>query len=136
MPVFLTPAMLNICVALDAMDEESGCLEVVVASHEFGRFDHVLLDADGRRLPAVPSRRCNVPMRIGVDPDRLSVILDRRALTPAVLALGDLVVFHGNSIHRSSANRSARPRRAVICCFYAKSNSPVRLISPLGEVTA
>jgi len=133
---FLTPDMVNICIALDSMDEGNGCLEFVPGSHKFGRLDHALLDPDDRRLPVGDSRVSGVPIRIGVDPDRLSLILTRHHSLAVALTPGDVVAFHGNSIHRSGVNRSPRPRRALICCFYAESNAPVKLTPPTEPLPA
>ena len=39
-----------------------------------------------------------------------------------MLAPGDAVIFHANTLHRSDQNRSDRRRWTFLCCYNAVSN--------------
>ena len=39
---------------------------------------------------------------------------------------GDALLFHCNLLHRSDANNSNKPRRAMICCYNTKDNNPFK----------
>lgn len=85
--------------ALDDMDLENGCLEVIPGSHRLGLAARLQLGPDGYKpvsghgLPAPPH------------PDRA------RRLP---VEQGTLILVHGRTWHASGPNRSPRPRRALI----------------------
>jgi phytanoyl-CoA hydroxylase len=95
------PSVLTIWMALDPVDEENGCLRYVRGSHLRGLRPH--------------SRSNVLGFSQGITdygPD------DEAQEAPIHLEVGDVVVHHGNTIHRANANRSAtRHRRAfaMVC---------------------
>lgn len=98
----LRPAnVATLWLALDAADEENGCLRYVVGSHRRGIRPHSATKVLG--------------FSQGISdygPDDLS---QEQAV---LLRLGDLVAHHGETIHRAEANRSAgRHRRAFAMVF-------------------
>jgi hypothetical protein len=84
-------------VALDDMDEENGCLEVVPQSHTSGLGTRLVLGDQGfaplgrGAPPPAPERARRLPME-----------------------KGSIVFVHGRTYHASGPNRSDRPRRALI----------------------
>jgi ectoine hydroxylase-related dioxygenase (phytanoyl-CoA dioxygenase family) len=86
--------MLSFMIALDDTDVENGCLRLLKGSHKLGRLDHVQITAGQNTT----------------DPERMPHILKKYPLVDCVLAPGDAVIFHGNTLHRSDQNRSDRRR--------------------------
>ena len=86
--------------AVDACDEENGCLEVVPRSHG---------------LPLL----CHVPADTSLSfTDQTIPVPDGYAPVPVVMAPGDVLFFHGNMIHGSGPNRTTdRFRRALIAHY-------------------
>ena len=84
----------------------NGCLKLLKGSHLLGRLDHVQL----------------TPGQNTTDPDRMPHILAKYELVECVLAPGDAVIFHANTLHRSDQNRSDRRRWTFLCCYNAVSN--------------
>lgn len=102
----LAPKMLSVMIALDATDAENGCLKLVRGSHKLGRLDHLQV----------------TPEQNAADPERMPHILAAHETVDCVLAPGDAVVFHANTLHRSDQNRSERRRWTLLCCYNAISN--------------
>jgi hypothetical protein len=50
----------------------------------------------------------------------------RLELVHCELEPGDVLAFHSNTLHRSDANRSDKPRWCMICCYNARSNDPYK----------
>ena len=55
------------------------------------------------------------------------------------LEIGDAVFFHCNLLHASAQNKSPHPRRAFLCCYNARRNSPYKVVrhpvyTPLARV--
>ena len=98
--------MLSFMIALDRTDAENGCLKLLKGSHKLGRLDHVQV----------------TPGQNTTDPERMPHILAKYQLVDCVLAPGDAVIFHGNTLHRSDQNRSDRRRWTFLCCYNAVSN--------------
>jgi phytanoyl-CoA hydroxylase len=99
------PHVLTIWMALDAVDDENGCLRYVAGSHAHGVRPHAASGVLGFSQtisdygPADAAREA-----------------------PIHLAPGDVVVHHGNTIHRAEANRSAtRNRRSFAMVFKGAS---------------
>ncbi len=95
------PLVLTMWLALDEVDEENGCLRYVPGSHQRGVRPH--------------SRTSTLGFSQGVDDygeaDRLQEVA-----VPA--EPGDVLIHHGNTIHRADANRSAtRHRRSFGMVF-------------------
>jgi len=82
--------------ALDAADEENGCLQIVPGSHELP----VL--CTGKADTSVSFTDVEVPL-----PEGMAVI-------PVTMEAGDVFFFNGSLIHGSYPNRGDRFRRALI----------------------
>ena len=119
----VAPKMLSFMIALDRTDVENGCLKLVKGSHKLGRLDHVQLTEEQN----------------GADPKHMARILETHEVVDCVLDPGDVVVFHGNTLHRSDQNRSDKRRWTLLCCYNAVSNDTVtkdddRYYVPLDKV--
>ena len=105
----LEPKMLSFMIALDPTDAGNGCLKVLKGSHKLGRLDHVQV----------------TPGQNTTDPERMPHIVERYPLVDCVLAPGDAVIFHANTVHRSDQNTSDRRRWTFLCCYNAVSNDTI-----------
>jgi len=119
----VAPKMLSFMIALDRTDTENGCLKLIRKSHKLGRLDHVQV---------TPEQNC-------ADPRHMDRILETHDVVDCVLDPGDVVVFHGNTLHRSDQNRSEKRRWTLLCCYNAISNDTVtkdddRYYVPLEKV--
>ena len=90
--------------ALDAADEENGCLRYVRGSYREGIRPH-----DTSRVLGFSQGITDY----GPEDEQLEEIM---CLEP-----GDLIAHHGNTIHRADPNRSQRQRRAFAIVFYGVS---------------
>jgi ectoine hydroxylase len=106
----LRPDLCSVMIAVDAATKENGCLQVIRGSHLIGRIDH---RQSGDQA--------------GADLERVEVALQRMELVYCELEPGDMVAFHCNTLHRSDANRSEKPRWGMICCYNARSNDPYKV---------
>ncbi len=84
-------------IALDEVDEANGCLRVIPGSHRTGYLWP-------QRPHDDPSEYDYAPTCVGFDPS---------GEVPVRLQPGDAVFLHGYLMHRSTKNRSDRPRRAL-----------------------
>lgn len=85
----ITPATnITVWVALDAVDEQNGCVYVLPGSHKQGLLDHTTKGESWH-------------LRIEVDGDGI----------PANLQPGEAVAFTGLTLHRSKLNLTDNPRR-------------------------
>ena len=101
------PQVLTIWLALDPVDEENGCLRYVRGSHHRGIRVH------GR------TRSLGFSQGISDYGDA-----DRAEEIAVPMQPGDVVIHHGNTIHRADANRSAlRHRRSFAMVFRGVSCS-------------
>ena len=106
----LFPLMASVQVALDRCERANGCLQVIPGSHLMGRIDHGLMKGE----------------QVGVDPERIKIILERFEVAYAEMDPGDGIFFHCNTLHRSDQNRSPSRRWTLICCYNAARNDPYR----------
>jgi hypothetical protein len=105
----LRPDLCSVMIAVDPATRENGCLQVLRESHRLGRIDH---RQSGDQA--------------GADPERVQAALARLELVHSELEPGDVLAFHSNTLHRSDANRSDKPRWCMICCYNARSNDPYK----------
>jgi len=105
----LFPWLCSASIAVDPATRENGCLQVIRASHDLGRIDHVLAGDQA-----------------GADKDRVNEILKRLELVYIEMDPGDTLFFHCNLLHRSDQNRSEKPRWSMICCYNAARNDPYK----------
>ena len=106
----LFPLMASVQIALDRCERANGCLQVIPGSHRMGRIDHGLMEGE----------------QVGVDPERMKVILERFPVAYAEMEPGDGIFFHCNLLHRSDPNLSDSRRWTLICCYNAARNDPYR----------
>jgi phytanoyl-CoA hydroxylase len=99
------PNVVTLWLALDAVDEENGCLRYVAGSHRRGIRPH------------------NATSVLGFSQGLVDYGPDDAAGEVAVhLAPGDLLAHHGETIHRAEPNRSpTRDRRAFAMVFRGHS---------------
>jgi phytanoyl-CoA hydroxylase len=88
------PQVLTLWMALDAVDEENGCLRYVPGSHRSGIRPH--------------QRTKTLGFSQGISDYGDD---DRAHEQPILLQPGDVTIHHGNTIHRADANRSATRQR-------------------------
>jgi ectoine hydroxylase-related dioxygenase (phytanoyl-CoA dioxygenase family) len=87
--------------ALDACDEENGCLQVVPGSH---------------RLPVLCAQKADTQVSFT---DITVPVPESMPVRPVLMDAGDVMFFHGSLIHGSSPNVSDRFRRALIGHYVA-----------------
>ena len=105
----LFPDMISCYIALDPATKANGCMQIIPGSHKLGRIEH------GR-----------YGKQTGADPARIEAILKRFPVVHAEMAPGTGLYFHGNTLHCSAQNNSDNSRWAMICCYNAKHNDPVK----------
>ncbi len=99
------PQVLTMWLALDVVDEENGCLRYVKGSHRRGVRPHGRTQTLGFSQGIVDYGEA-----------------DRAVETPVPAQPGDVLIHHGNTIHRADANRStARHRRSFGMVFQGVS---------------
>lgn len=103
----LFPHMINCLIALSKSTKENGCLKIAPGSHLLGRLD-------------IPD---GCPYRDS-DPQRVSPILDRLGVVYCEMEPGDVLFFHGNTLHSSDPNPSQQARSLMYCTYNAVSNEP------------
>jgi ectoine hydroxylase-related dioxygenase (phytanoyl-CoA dioxygenase family) len=107
----LYPDMATASIAIDAATRENGCLRVLAGSHKMGRIEH---EFDAEREDS------------GVSLDRLAYIRERCEEVVCELGVGDLVVFHCNTLHGSDDNASEKSRLALLGCYNTRHNDPYK----------
>jgi hypothetical protein len=104
---FLYPDMLSVLIAVDRANRENGCLQVLKGSHRLGRIDHNF-----------------VGEQTGADQQRLNLAFEEFERVYCEMAPGDVLFFHGNTLHGSDQNKSENPRFSLITCYTASDNLP------------
>lgn len=107
----LFPDMATASIAVDPSTRENGCLRVLDGSHKMGRIDH---EYDNELEDS------------GVDKERLPAIKERCKEVFVELAIGDLVIFHCNTLHGSDDNTSSFSRLALLGCYNTRHNDPYK----------
>ena len=113
----LAPQMNSIYVSLDRATRENGCLQLLRGSHKLGRLDHVR-DDDGQTV---------------VSAEHLAAAIERLDHVYAEMEAGDALIFDGNLLHRSDANRSDAHRWGYICSYNAVENAPFKKVREYGN---
>ena len=118
----LYPLLSSCMIAVDRATRENGCLQVLKGSHHLGRIDHGKAGSQA-----------------GADLERVEMAQKSHELVYCELELGDAVFFHCNLLHASAQNKSPHPRRAFLCCYNARRNSPYKVVrhpvyTPLARV--
>jgi ectoine hydroxylase-related dioxygenase (phytanoyl-CoA dioxygenase family) len=112
----LAPEMMSIYVALDKSTKENGCLQLLKGSHKLGRLNHIREND-----------------QTNVEQEHLEAALKRFAHEYAEMEAGDALVFDGNLLHRSDANRSDTYRWGYICSYNAVENAPFKRVREYGN---
>jgi ectoine hydroxylase-related dioxygenase (phytanoyl-CoA dioxygenase family) len=112
----LAPEMMSIYVALDKATRENGCLQVLKGSHKLGRLNHIREND-----------------QTNVEQEHLDAALKRFELVYVEMEAGDVLVFDGNLLHRSDANRSDTYRWGYICSYNAVENAPFKKVREYGN---
>jgi ectoine hydroxylase-related dioxygenase (phytanoyl-CoA dioxygenase family) len=107
------PDMATAMIAIDRHTQANGCLTLVEGSHKLGRLEHVYRDGVSDS---------------GVDPERLQQILKAMPEVPIELEIGDVVLFHCNTLHASADNHSAESRIGLLGCYNTKHNDPYKVV--------
>ncbi len=107
----LFPLLSTCMLAVDRATRENGCLEVLKGSHHMGRLDHGKAGTQAE-----------------TDPERMEVAMKTFEHVYCELEIGDAILFHCNLLHGSAQNKSPNPRRAFLCCYNAKRNSPYKVV--------
>ena len=111
---FLYPeAMLSVMVALTESNKANGCLQVMRGSHRMQRFEHIFIGEQQ-----------------GADPEFVEWAQQWCETVYAELEPGDVLFFHPNTLHRSDANNSDRPRWSIISAYNLDYNKPFREKNP------
>jgi hypothetical protein len=108
----LFPDMATAMIAVDRQTQANGCLRLIEGSHKAGRVEHVYRDGVSDS---------------GVDPERLAQILKVMPEVPIELEVGDVAIFHCNTIHSSADNHSTESRIGLLGCYNTKHNNPYKV---------
>lgn len=103
----LFPDFIMCFIALTKNDRENGGLQVLKGSHKCGRIDH------GKTAG-----------QQGADEERVEMLKKALPLVHCDLKAGDVIFFHGNTLHASAANDSEFRRWNLIFSYNARHNSP------------
>lgn len=104
------PDMFASCsIAVNKNTKDNGCLQVIAKSHRLGRIDHV---AEGN----ADKVRC--------EPRRITQALEHLEVVNCEMEPGDVVFFHGNTIHGSAENKTDDVRILMHCHYNAMANRP------------
>ena len=104
----LFPYMASAMIVLDKCTKANGCLQVLRGSNHLGRIDHGMLEGQ----------------QVGADLKQVEQATKQMELVYCEMDPGDVVFFHGNTLHRSDQNRSPDRRWTLICCYNAARNNP------------
>jgi ectoine hydroxylase-related dioxygenase (phytanoyl-CoA dioxygenase family) len=107
----LFPDMATAMIAVDRHTLENGCLRLVEGSHKCGRLEHVYRDGVSDS---------------GVDPERLAHLLKTLPEVPIEMDIGDVAIFHCNTLHASADNYSNESRIGLLGCYNTRHNNPVK----------
>jgi len=97
-------------IAIDKATEENGCIKVMQGSHLLGTLPHEAWSGRGSDNGVEKSILQNL-LDIGYD------------LKPIELNQGDVIFFHGNTIHGSDDNNSSFSRISMVATMNTKRNS-------------
>lgn len=115
---FLFPDQLvSIMIALTPANRENGCLQVIRGSHKMGRVNHGFSGE-----------------QVGADMVMVQHALKTMDHVYAELEPGDALFFHSNTLHRSEANLSDKPRWSIISCYNSYGNTAYNDDSPSWRV--
>ena len=97
--------LISVMVALTDANQQNGCLQVIKGSHKLGRVNHGFAGE-----------------QVGADMIFVDNALKTMDLVYVEIKAGDALFFHSNTLHRSEANLSDKPRWSLISCYNSQSN--------------
>lgn len=97
--------LISVMVALTDANQQNGCLQVIKGSHKLGRVNHGFAGE-----------------QVGADMTFVDNALKTMELVYVEIKAGDALFFHSNTLHRSEANLSDKPRWSLISCYNSQSN--------------
>ncbi|MES2446334.1 MAG: phytanoyl-CoA dioxygenase family protein [Bacteroidota bacterium] len=106
---FLYPQMISVLTALSPSTKENGCLQVLKGSHLVGRIEHGFSGE-----------------QVGANQERVDELLKELELVYVEMEAGDTLFFHSNTLHRSDANLSDKPRWSLISAYNLITNKPYK----------
>ncbi len=105
---FLLPnEMISIMIAITDANKQNGCLQVIKGSHKMGRVEHGFAGE-----------------QVGASQRYVDLVLKTMPLVYVEINAGDALFFHPNTLHRSEANLSDKPRWSLISVYNRSSNVP------------
>lgn len=105
---FLFPdEMISIMIAITDANKQNGCLQVIKGSHKMGRIEHGFAGE-----------------QVGASQHYVDLALKSMELVYVEINAGDALFFHPNTLHRSEANLSDKPRWSLISVYNRSSNTP------------
>jgi len=103
---FLFPdEMVSVMIAITEATKENGCLQVIGGTHKMGRIEHGFSGE-----------------QVGASQHYVDLALKTMPLVYVELEPGDALFFHSNTLHRSEANLSDRPRWSLISVYNRQEN--------------
>jgi ectoine hydroxylase-related dioxygenase (phytanoyl-CoA dioxygenase family) len=115
----LAPEMMSIYVSLDKATKENGCLQILKGTHKLGRLNHIREND-----------------QTNVEQEHLEAALKRYEHMYVEMEAGDALIFDGNLLHRSDANRSDTYRWGYISSYNAVENAPFKRVRDYGNYEA
>ena len=103
----LNSHLLSCFYSLTDMDKTNGCLQFLKGTHKLGRLDHHNIDGQ------------NV-----VNNERIQFIENNFEKIYCEVPASSLIIFDSNILHKSSVNKSNKPRFSFICCYNSIHNTP------------
>jgi ectoine hydroxylase-related dioxygenase (phytanoyl-CoA dioxygenase family) len=102
-------AMISVMLALTEATRQNGCLQILKGSHKMGRIEHSFAGEQQ-----------------GADMDFVNEAIKNCENVFVELNAGDVLFFHPNLLHASSANLSDKPRWSIISAYNLSYNKPFR----------
>jgi len=115
---FVYPRMLSAFIALDRATQENGCLQVLRASHQMGRLNHV-----------------QIGTQLGVEKSRIEKVEPLFERVQCEMSSGSVLYFDGNLLHTSGANESDHHRRSLIIAYTALGNPQISETQTASQVS-
>ena len=103
----LPDQMMSVMVAITDANKGNGCLQVIRGSHKMGRIEHGFAGE-----------------QVGASQHYVDLALKTMDLVYVEINAGDALFFHSNTLHRSEANLSDKPRWSLISVYNRASNIP------------
>lgn len=128
-----TARVINALVFLDDVNEANGPLMLLAGSHKEGMIEvsprNTLLTTAYQTSPAwIANVTAN--LKYSLDATTLAALTEKYKLVAPQGPAGSLLLFHGNLVHGSAANRSPLDRNVAIITFNHIENVPIAVKEP------